>query len=883
MVTTPLDPGDANSEYSILSRLGLPVTANTALEVKSTNSSTFYVTGSMQPHYSVSANHEPAYSEVAGGTAGPHLGILHPQVCSTTSALYPYTTVNNNNVYSTSPIMNQIQHVQLPQQYFTGQAVQGSNAQMVPPYHHPPSARYELASNQRYSASQRKQLALGLQGLALANQNIAQGQTQGQSQGQGQVQTQGQGQGQIYSNQYQKAVPVQNQATASQRQTQTTSRLRHSQEVPLRQKPKTQLPVRPKSAEPRYPLTLESHHYTAAPNGQDLPTPPEYPGVAQVVTQVKAAKDNKELRHSCEMLERLTQTYSQPDLTRLAELQLYAQAPTGRGDAQQCQQPAAAGRGDVQHMQQPSPRQQQQMQLHHQQQQQQQQLVKQQQAKQASPTQSPQKKAELDHAAVATRATQMVERLSEENRSLRKELEGYYNKTCKLQKLEQEIKKLSDAYENLVKHSQKREALDRVMRFKLDAERKKLHETNKELQDQLDRSLTQLSQKEIYNMDDSELKKEVQSKDSMISKLISHNREISAVREQLEREVSSQRSTLQEQKAHIEILDNALGNAQSSVAKFEEETLRRRLQEQRLQEMQEALSQLQLATEQREAIGHKLRSKLEEEIRLLKNQQATANKTSDTDEGISSDSESPTSIQSLVQQMQEKEQRVLELESDILKWEQKFLEETAIRQLAVDAASTPKDARIAALEQGSAETEKILAEARTERLKHLEEVYQANRKAAQLEAKVRTLQAQIAEKDAMIKVLQRHSSLSRTSSVSSLFGSPIHSPRPSIISPFSMVSPLSMSGSMPPSGVSSRQNSQLAQLPLHSKSNSTGSPAVPQGGASGAAIVTTTSNHSNQGYKVLRDLQHKLAAQQAAFLSGVDSESEEVKKCLWQV
>ena len=48
--------------------------------------------------------------------------------------------------------------------------------------------------------------------------------------------------------------------------------------------------------------------------------------------------------------------------------------------------------------------------------------------------------------------------------------------------LEQEIKKLTDAYENLVKHSQKREALDRVMRLKLEGERKKLHDTNKELQ-----------------------------------------------------------------------------------------------------------------------------------------------------------------------------------------------------------------------------------------------------------------------------------------------------------------------------------------------------------------------------------------------------------------
>ena len=46
-----------------------------------------------------------------------------------------------------------------------------------------------------------------------------------------------------------------------------------------------------------------------------------------------------------------------------------------------------------------------------------------------------------------------------------------------------------------------------------------------------------------------------------------------------------------------------------------------------------------------------------------------------------------------------------------------------------------RDARIAALEQSSAETEQIIADVRTEKYKHMEEVYQSNRKCAELEAK----------------------------------------------------------------------------------------------------------------------------------------------------
>jgi hypothetical protein len=42
---------------------------------------------------------------------------------------------------------------------------------------------------------------------------------------------------------------------------------------------------------------------------------------------------------------------------------------------------------------------------------------------------------DIDHALVAARASQLVERLSEENKALREELDGYYKKVSKLQKV----------------------------------------------------------------------------------------------------------------------------------------------------------------------------------------------------------------------------------------------------------------------------------------------------------------------------------------------------------------------------------------------------------------------------------------------------------------
>ncbi|KAK2141248.1 hypothetical protein LSH36_1134g01001 [Paralvinella palmiformis] len=505
----------------------------------------------------------------------------------------------------------------------------------------------------------------------------------------------------------------------------------------------------------------------------------------------------------------------------------------------------------------------------------------------------------VDHAAIATRATQMVERLSEENRSLRQELEGYYKKVYRLQKLELEIQKVHENYETLVKHSHKQQSLEKLIRLKLEAEVKKLCDTNKELKDQLDKALRQLQQKETYTMLDSEIRKELLGKDSLIVKLISQNQDLTATKEQLEMEFATQKSTMHDQSLHLKLLDSALSSARSDVMKYEEQMENRKAEEDKVAELQRALTQLQLAVEKRESIEQKLRQKLEEEVQYLRNQQAGMNKMTDADEGISSDSESPTSLQSLLRQITEKEQRILMLEADVAKvivvvlylWKQKYLEETALRQFAVNAASVSKDARIASLEHSSLETEKLMAEARNDRMKQMDEVHLANRKCAELEAKLKTVQAQLAEKDAMIRLLQNRVPISRTSSITSLIGSPLHSPHPSINSSSSLGSPImnTHSHTSTPSCGSSRQNSQLDDVscggngagggngigcktwegkhPVHSKSNSTGS------------AVSSLSCSAKEAQ--LLELKQKLAVQ-AALFGNIQSGSDQLKKYLWQ-
>ena len=65
-------------------------------------------------------------------------------------------------------------------------------------------------------------------------------------------------------------------------------------------------------------------------------------------------------------------------------------------------------------------------------------------------------------------------------------------------------------------------------------------------------------------------------------------------------------------------------------------------------------------------------------------------KASDTDEGISSDSECPSRVQSLMRQLQEKESEITRLEWQAAHWQQKYHDQCALSLLAVDAASKPK-------------------------------------------------------------------------------------------------------------------------------------------------------------------------------------------------
>ncbi|KAL1115610.1 hypothetical protein AAG570_005900 [Ranatra chinensis] len=337
------------------------------------------------------------------------------------------------------------------------------------------------------------------------------------------------------------------------------------------------------------------------------------------------------------------------------------------------------------------------------------------------------------------RCAQMVDHLMKENKSLKSELESCYNKVAKAHKLEEEVGKVTRAHEELVATCERRERLEHARIARLQAEVRRLQEANQ-----------RLVASHLVSPDHS--RNHLAKREALIAQLVTQNKELQAAKERQEIELAAQRATLQEQRTHIDILDTALINAQANVVRLEEECRQKQVHVERVGQLQRALSSLQLASDRREQTERKLRLQLEQE---LQNERAKHNNSQD------GNGELGDSLPELKRQLREKDEKIMRLEGEVAKWEQKYLEESQLRQAAIDAASIPKDAKIAALEKTSQETEKLIAEARSDRIRQMDEVHAAQKRVTDLEAKVKELECKLAERDAMIRVLQNKHTLDK--------------------------------------------------------------------------------------------------------------------------
>ncbi|XP_071347638.1 angiomotin-like 2a isoform X2 [Trachinotus anak] len=301
-----------------------------------------------------------------------------------------------------------------------------------------------------------------------------------------------------------------------------------------------------------------------------------------------------------------------------------------------------------------------------------------------------------------------VELLLMENERLRQELEAHREKTGRIQKLEQEIQRISEAYETLMQGSSKRENLEQTLRKRLVAEIRRLQDFNRDLRENLENARTHVA-KEVEAADHNQ---------HIMAKLLEQNEEQNFERERAERELERLRATAEEQSLRAKRLEEALEAARGRGRQLEEELRRKRAYVEKVERLQSALAQLQSTCEKRESLEMKLRTRLEQELRSLRAQQRQSQPPGVT-------------MSSLQERLREREERILALEADMVRWEQKYLEESTMRQFAMEVAAT------AAAQSFN------------------EDLPVADHRNQEMENRIRALYAQILEKDAVIKILNQ--------------------------------------------------------------------------------------------------------------------------------
>ncbi|XP_055977794.1 LOW QUALITY PROTEIN: angiomotin-like protein 2 [Sorex fumeus] len=326
-------------------------------------------------------------------------------------------------------------------------------------------------------------------------------------------------------------------------------------------------------------------------------------------------------------------------------------------------------------------------------------------------------------------------RLQRANERLQRELESSAEKASRIEKLEGEIQRLSEAHESLTRASSKREALEKTMRNKMDSEMRRLQDFNRDLRERLETANRRLASKtqeaQVGNQD-------------MVAKLLAQSYEQQQEQEKLERETALLRGAIEDQRRRAELLEQALSNAQGRAARAEEELRKKQAYVEKVERLQQALGQLQAACEKREQLELRLRTRLEQELKALRAQQRQAGPLNSGSGG------SPElSALQLSEQLREKEEQILALEADMTKWEQKYLEERAMRQFAMDAAATAAAQRDTTLIRHSPQPSPSSS--------FNEGLLAGGHRHQEMESRLKVLHAQILEKDAVIKVLQQRS------------------------------------------------------------------------------------------------------------------------------
>lgn len=98
----------------------------------------------------------------------------------------------------------------------------------------------------------------------------------------------------------------------------------------------------------------------------------------------------------------------------------------------------------------------------------------------------------------------------------------------------------------------------------------------------------------------------------------------------------------------------------------------------RVGQLQRVLSSLQASSDRREETERQLRGQLEKELR------------EDAGDNGNEQMSNGDTVADLKRRLRERDEKIISLEGEVAKWEKRYLEENALRQAAIEAASLPR-------------------------------------------------------------------------------------------------------------------------------------------------------------------------------------------------
>ena len=142
----------------------------------------------------------------------------------------------------------------------------------------------------------------------------------------------------------------------------------------------------------------------------------------------------------------------------------------------------------------------------------------------------------------------------------------------------------------------------------------------------------------------------------------------------------------------------------------------------KVEHLQSALQSLQASGDKQERKAQEMRTSLEREIQRYKQDKPMAR-------------EEDKSVGMLRKMLDEKDGRILALETKMAAMEQKYVKEATLRHLSMEEIThPPKEVRLAALEKSSSDMGRLIDEAKSEKLKHMEALHTSEKHVAELEA-----------------------------------------------------------------------------------------------------------------------------------------------------